>query len=78
MTRYQWIVWLGGGILGWVAGEMIVKDRIVHGWIEPWARVLHYGASGALFVALTLLGWWLARRSQGSVGEAVGTSEARE
>ena len=78
MTRYQWIVWLGGGILGWVAGEMIVKDRIVHGWIEPWARVLHYGASGALFVALTVLGWWLARRSQGSVGEPVGTSEARE
>ena len=78
MTRYQWIVWLGGGILGWVAGEMIVKDRIVHGWIEPWSRVLHYGVSGTLFVALTLLGWWLAGRSQGSVGEAVGTSEARE
>lgn len=78
MTRFQWIVWLGGGILGWVAGEMIVKDRIVHGWLEPWARVLHYGVSGALFVALTVLGWWLARRSQGSVAEAVGTSEARE
>ncbi len=78
MTRFQWIVWLGGGILGWVAGEMIVKDRIVHGWLEPWARVLHYGASGALFVALTVLGWWLARRSEGSVGEPVGTSEARE
>ena len=78
MTRYQWIVWLGGGILGWVAGEMIIKDRIVHGWIEPWARVLHYGVSAALFVGLTVLGWWLARRSQGSVGEPVGTSEARE
>jgi YjbE family integral membrane protein len=67
MTRFQWIVWLGGGILGWVAGEMIVKDRI-----------LHYVVSTGLGVGLTLLGWWLARRSQGNVAEAVRTSEARE
>jgi YjbE family integral membrane protein len=78
MTRFQWIVWLGGGILGWVAGEMIVKDRIVHGWIGPWAGILHYVVSTGLGVGLTLLGWWLARRSQGNVAEAVRTSEARE
>jgi YjbE family integral membrane protein len=78
MNRFQWIVWLGGGVLGWVAGEMVVKDKIVHGWIEPWAGVLHWVVSAVLGVGLTLLGWWLARRSQGSVAEAVGTSEARE
>jgi YjbE family integral membrane protein len=29
MTRHQWIVWVGGGVLGWVAGEMIIKDTII-------------------------------------------------
>ncbi|MBI4587532.1 MAG: hypothetical protein HY725_01720 [Candidatus Rokubacteria bacterium] len=57
---------------------MIVKDKIVHGWIEPWAGLLHYGVSAVLGVGLTILGWWLARRAQGSVAEAVGTAEARE
>ncbi|OGL03572.1 MAG: hypothetical protein A3J45_08965, partial [Candidatus Rokubacteria bacterium RIFCSPHIGHO2_02_FULL_69_13] len=78
MNRFQWIVWLGGGVLGWVAGEMIVKDKIVHGWIGPWAGVLHYVVSAVLGVGLTLLGWWLARRAQGSVSEAVETSGAAE
>ena len=78
MNRFQWIVWLGGGVLGWVAGEMIVKDKIVHGRIGPWAGVLHYVVSAVLGVGLTLLGWWLARRAQGSVSEAVETSGAAE
>ena len=78
MNRFQWIVWLGGGVLGWVAGEMIVKDKIVHGWIGPWAGVLHYVVSAVLGVGLTLLGWWLTRRAQGSVSEAVETSGAAE
>jgi len=66
MSRFQWIVWIGGGVLGWVAGEMIVKDKIVHVWIEPWASVLHWFMPGLLALALTLLGWWLARRAEES------------
>jgi YjbE family integral membrane protein len=62
MGRYGWIVWVGGGVLGWVAGEMIVNDKIVHGWIEPWAGVLHWLIPGVLGVGLTVLGWWMARR----------------
>ncbi len=27
MERFRWIVWLGGGVLGYVAGEMIFKTR---------------------------------------------------
>jgi YjbE family integral membrane protein len=76
MNRYQWIIWLGGGVLGWVAGEMTVKDPIVHGWIEPWARVLHWAVPGFLGVMLTLTGWWLARVRR-ELAE-VGTSEVTE
>lgn len=62
MNRFHWIVWLGGGVLGWVAGEMLVKDQIVRGWIEPWSEVLHWAVPGVLAIALILLGWWLASR----------------
>ena len=29
MERFRWIVWLGGGVLGWVAGELAVTDTLV-------------------------------------------------
>ena len=63
MNRFQWIVWLGGGVLGWVAGEMMIKDAIVRSWTESRIGALDWGAPGALAVGLTLLGWLLARRS---------------
>ena len=75
MNRFEWIVWLGGGILGWVAGEMIIKDTIVQSWTLPWAGVLHRVVPGALAVALTALGWMLARRTP-YAPEQVETSEA--
>lgn len=78
MNRFQWIVWLGGGVLGWVAGEMLVKDEIVRGWIERWERVFHWGVPGVLGVALILLGWWLARRAQASIVHGGEASEAAE
>lgn len=61
MNRYAWIIWFGGGILGYVAGEMILKDRVIHGWIGDAADVLHYPLPVALAVGITLLGWWFAR-----------------
>lgn len=78
MNRFQWIVWIGGGVLGWVAGEMIVKDKIVHVWIESWASLFHWIAPGLLALALTLLGWWLDRQSQEQVSERAGTSRTAE
>src|SRR5262249_51311738 len=38
MTRFPWIVWLGGGILGYVAGEMMVQDAVVGRWLGHWRR----------------------------------------
>ena len=64
MSRWIWIVWLGGGVLGYVAGEMMTTDPVVHGWLGHQADLVHRGLPVALFVALTGLGWWLARREQ--------------
>ena len=64
MNRFQWIVWLGGGILGWVAGEMVVEDRNLHAWLEPLADFLPWTLPALLAAALISLGWWLARRAE--------------
>ncbi len=62
MNRYPWIIWLGGGILGYVAGEMMLKDA----WIVDWlgrgiAHALHYPMPVGLGVVMTALGWWFSR-----------------
>lgn len=34
IERYPILVWFGAGLLGWIAGEMIVSDVIVLGWFQ--------------------------------------------
>jgi YjbE family integral membrane protein len=64
MSRWMWIVWLGGGVLGYVAGEMMASDQVIHGWLGHGADAVHRVLPVALFLALTLVGWWLARRDR--------------
>src|SRR5262245_39204626 len=59
MNRYVWIIWLGGGILGYVAGDMLLEDPIVVSWLGPVAAALEYPLPLALAVALTATGWWM-------------------
>src|SRR5437660_10250027 len=40
MNRFAWIIWIGGGILGYVAGEMILKDKILPRWLDTSAARL--------------------------------------
>ncbi len=70
MNRYAWVIWLGGGILGWVSGEMILDDRSL-------ARVVDRDLPGVALLplvpalAVTALGWWFARNGRKKVpGEA--------
>ena len=64
MNRYPWIVWLGGGILGYVAGEMVLKDSLVQRWLGAAAvAALHYPLSLVLGVGITALGWWWSQAS---------------
>ena len=46
MTRWPIIVTIGGGVLGWVAGEMAVTDPVVEPWLQGHAYWLHEFAPG--------------------------------
>ncbi len=65
MGRFTWIVDLGAGILGWVAGEMILKDHVLRRWMgEGAADALHWVLPATLGVAVVLAGrLWVARRT---------------
>ncbi len=71
MTRHAWIVWFGGGILGYVAGQMVLDDHVVRGWLGGLAGLLHRALPVALGVVLTALGWWFARRAARGRGDRV-------
>ena len=65
MGRWPWIVWLGAGILGWVSGEMILREPfIVEKLTNEGLSSVHHMVSGALAAVLTFLGWWFAYRAR--------------
>src|SRR5262245_23386169 len=69
MNRYQWVVWVGGGLLGYVAGEMAVDDHLIHSWLGSYAAPLHYVVPVATGLVVTFLGWALSRRQPGKKPE---------
>src|SRR5437016_3800995 len=62
MNRFAWIIWIGGGILGYVASEMILSDRSL-------ARVIEHVAPGRALlpflpaVGIVALGWWFSAKN---------------
>ncbi len=62
IERFPIFIWAGAGLLGWIAGEMLVKDPALHGLGLPQGNTAHYAAAfiGAAFVIV--VGWWLKRR----------------
>jgi YjbE family integral membrane protein len=71
MERWPIIITIGAGLLGWVAGEMIVTDPLVKEWVDASAAYLHWvsPATGVAFVVL--LGKWLAARGEAARREVV-------
>lgn len=64
MQKLPWIVWLGAGLLGYVAGEMILTDPKVKAALGNWWLTLLHSIPLQLFAIITLLGWWLARKAK--------------
>src|SRR5438876_3310818 len=76
MERFPVIIMIGGALIGWVAGEMLVTDPALEGWltgvgvefvkakpmIAGFSLELTCGALGVLIVVA--LGKWLAKRQE--------------
>ena len=63
MTRFPVIILAGAALLGWVAGEMLVSDEAVSGWIEANAHALETIVPAACAVLVVVVGKWMAARS---------------
>ena len=71
MERFPVIITFGGGLLGWIAGEMMVTDPVVAGWVQGQASWLHsyYGAAIAGAAAVVAIGTAIAKRRSASESE---------
>lgn len=76
LTRFPILVWAGGALLGWIAGELVVEDAVTRPVLN--ALGANYGVSHTaieyitmtICTLLVLLWSWvlLRRRSRGAVG----------
>ena len=67
MERFPAIITLGAALLGWIAGEMMVGDPAVIGWVEanaPWLHSFRVAAivGAALVIAIGMV---MSRRKPG-------------
>ncbi len=62
MNRYPWIILIAGGILGEVAGKMILHDPIVERYIGDVSDAVTWIVRLALAGAIVLIGWLHGRR----------------
>jgi YjbE family integral membrane protein len=81
IERFPMIVMIGAGILGYVAGEMMVTDPALREWIAANAPWMHLAAPLAGAALVCLAGKWLAGRgdiadSGDLCEETVGTTSA--
>jgi YjbE family integral membrane protein len=69
MNRFTWIIWLGGGVLGYFAGDMILRDQAVERWIGPrpgWLEAVPV----LLALVIAGLGWRFAHNGRKHVAES--------
>lgn len=64
MNRYGWIVYVGAGILGEVAGKMMLEDDFVQRTVGAAPKPVEWVARLGLAVAIVVIGLILARSSQ--------------
>jgi len=64
LERFQWLVIAGGGLLGYIAGEIATEDTAVKPWIDANAPALHYVAPALGIAVVVAAGVWLTRRNR--------------
>ena len=66
LDRWHWLVYVGSGILVYVAVEMFFEDPVIHGFIGDSLQGLETLIGLVSMVAFVALAWLWTRRSTGS------------
>jgi YjbE family integral membrane protein len=64
IERLPWLVIAGGGLLGYIAGEIAVADTAVKPWVDANAPSLHYVAPAVGVLIVVAVGVWLMRKNR--------------
>ena len=63
LERYRVLVWGGGALLGWVAGDIMATDPAVAGWVGDATLQAIHTWGGPIGAVITLAaGYWLVRK----------------
>ena len=62
MNRFPLIIWLGGGVLGFVAVDLILRDGWVAGFVGTQLAAMHHTAPYVCGTVIAALGWWWSKR----------------
>ncbi|NDG35001.1 MAG: TerC family protein [Betaproteobacteria bacterium] len=63
MERFPMIILGGAALLGWVAGDMIIADRVLEPYIASHSTLAHWLAPALCAVAVVVVGKWLDKRA---------------
>jgi YjbE family integral membrane protein len=63
LQRYRALVWGGGALLGWVAGDIMATDPVVASWVNDVVLRSIYAWSGPIgAVIVVVAGYWMVRK----------------
>ena len=70
MNRFPLIIWLGGGVLGFVAVDLILRDGWVAAFLGGRLAAVHHTAPYVCGTVIAALGWWWSERRGPAPGDA--------
>jgi predicted tellurium resistance membrane protein TerC len=66
IDRFPFIIYGGGVLLGYVAGEMLVTEALLKPLVEA-QHALHWLVPAACGLLVLAVGWWLAMRKAAKI-----------
>lgn len=64
MNRFPITIFIGAGLLGWIAGDMAITDTVTKEWVNLHAAFLHWVMPVLTALVVIAAGKWLAARTQ--------------
>ena len=71
MDRYPVTIVIGAGLLGWIAGDMVVTDVVTKEWVNTQAKYMHWVAPAIATLLVIVVGKMLAARQIAKVRPVV-------